>query len=74
MTWFQLDNPSWSVTGIDVAPEGLAVARSAGLSVEQASVLEMPFDDRSFDTAVSTLVFCTVPDAGRATVERMRDL
>ena len=68
MSWFQGDYPSWSVTGIDVAPEGLAAARAAGLSVEQASVLEIPFDRRSFDLVVTLDVLQHLPlDGGDAT-------
>jgi ubiquinone/menaquinone biosynthesis C-methylase UbiE len=67
MSWFQEKHPAWSVIGIDVAPEGLAVARSAGLSVEQASVLEIPFDDRSFDLVVTLDVLQHLPlDGGDA--------
>ena len=68
MSWFQRDNPSWSVTGIDVAAEGLAAARSAGLLVEEASVLEIPFDDRSFDLVVTLDVLQHLPlDGGDST-------
>ena len=68
MSWFQRDHPSWSVSGIDVAPEGLASARSAGLSVEQASVLDIPFGDHRFDLVVTLDVLQHLPlDGGDAT-------
>jgi ubiquinone/menaquinone biosynthesis C-methylase UbiE len=68
MSWFQHTHPAWSVTGIDVAPEGLAVARSMGLPAEQASVLEIPFNDRSFDLVVTLDVLQHLPlDDGDAT-------
>ncbi len=35
---------------------------------------ELPFDDHSFDTVVSTLVLCTVADPGRAIAEVARVL
>jgi ubiquinone/menaquinone biosynthesis C-methylase UbiE len=39
-----------------------------------ASALDLPFDDDSFDTAVSTLVLCTVPDEHAALAELHRVL
>jgi len=68
MSWFQKTHPAWSVTGIDIASEGLAVAESAGLSVEQASVLEIPFEPESFDLVVTLDVLQHLPlDGGDAT-------
>ena len=43
-------------------------------SVIEAPAEELPFDDGSFDTVVSTLVFCTVQDPGRALAEARRVL
>jgi ubiquinone/menaquinone biosynthesis C-methylase UbiE len=40
----------------------------------EASAEALPFEDSSFDTAVFTLVLCTVPDPGRALVEAARVL
>ena len=39
-------------------------AAESGLPVQvvQAGAEDLPFDDDSFDTAVATLVLCTVPD------------
>jgi SAM-dependent methyltransferase len=43
-------------------------------TVVRTSAEELPFEDRSFDTAVSTLVLCTVPDPARALAEVRRVL
>ena len=42
--------------------------------VVEASADDLPFDDDSFDTVVSTLVLCTVPDQERAIAEVRRVL
>ena len=42
--------------------------------VVRASAEQLPFDDEAFDTAVSTLVLCTVPDQPRALREVRRVL
>jgi ubiquinone/menaquinone biosynthesis methyltransferase len=71
-----------SVVGIDRSPEMLAVARrrvaAHGLG-ERIELLEgraeaLPFADDSFDTVVSTMVLCTVPDPTRALDEVRRIL
>jgi SAM-dependent methyltransferase len=72
-------------TGLNVPhyPDGLdlvltepdaPMARRAGRPVVPASAEELPFEDASFDTAVSTLVLCTVPDPGQAVAELARVL
>lgn len=40
--------------------------------VVEAGAEQLPFDDRSFDTIVATLVLCTVEDPTRAAVEAAR--
>ena len=44
------------------------------VEVISASAEDLPFDDGSFDTVVSTLVLCTVEDPGRAVAEARRVL
>jgi ubiquinone/menaquinone biosynthesis C-methylase UbiE len=51
--------------------EGTAAGRA---SVIEAPAENLPFDDGSFDTVVSTLVFCTVEDPVRAIAEARRVL
>lgn len=43
-----------------------------GVEVVEVGAESMPFEDRSFDTAVSTLVFCTIPDPRKAAAEVAR--
>lgn len=50
------------------APAGVPVR------VEQAPAEELPFEDASFETVVSTLVLCTVSDPRRAVAEVARVL
>lgn len=50
------------------------VGDRAGLEVVQASAQELPFADDSLDTAVFTLVLCTVPDPAAALRETGRVL
>ena len=45
-----------------------------GVSAIQAPAEKLPFEDDSFDTAVFTLVLCTVPDPGAALAEAARIL
>jgi ubiquinone/menaquinone biosynthesis C-methylase UbiE len=49
-----------------------AAELSFPVEVVEAGAESLPFEDRSFDTAVSTLVFCTIPDARRAADEAAR--
>jgi ubiquinone/menaquinone biosynthesis C-methylase UbiE len=44
------------------------------ISAVQAPAEDLPFDDESFDTAVFTLVLCTVPDPAAALAEAARVL
>jgi len=51
-----------------------AAEASRGAEVVQAPAERLPFDDDSFDTAVVTLVLCTVPDQPAALQEIKRVL
>ena len=45
----------WDVTGIDLSDDMLGRARARGVRVVQADAAALPFDDGSFDAAVSML-------------------
>lgn len=68
------------LTGIDISPAMLALAqeraqrlgRQVELRVGDAQALAFP--DSSFDTVLSTLSLCTIPDAERAVREAARVL
>jgi ubiquinone/menaquinone biosynthesis C-methylase UbiE len=51
-----------------------AAALPFDVAVVEAGAERLPFDDRSFDTVVATLVFCTVDDPERAVAEARRVL
>jgi ubiquinone/menaquinone biosynthesis C-methylase UbiE len=69
-----------SLTGVELSPEMAAIARErlaqceldADLWVGDVQALE--FDDHSFDTVVSTLTLCTIPDPRQAAREAYRVL
>ena len=56
------------VTAIDVSPRMLAraarrpIPRRARADLLLADVQRLPFEDETFDVAVTTFVFCSVPD------------
>ncbi|HEX2911008.1 MAG TPA: methyltransferase domain-containing protein [Chloroflexia bacterium] len=56
------------VTAIDLSPKMLAHAKTRAkkegvpVKLEEADVQALPFGDTSFDTIVTTFVFCSVPD------------
>ena len=68
------------ITGIDPSPQLLAKARTriadASVPVElvEASAEQLPFDARSFDSAVVTYSLCSIPDPSRALAEVRRVL
>ena len=69
-----------SLTGIDLSPEMLDIARARaaalGREVElrEADAQALPFEDRSFDTVVCTYSLCNVPDEVRTIAEMKRVL
>jgi ubiquinone/menaquinone biosynthesis C-methylase UbiE len=68
------------LTGVDLSPEMLAIARRRAAVLEQdvdlrvtdAESLDIP--DESFDTVVSTLTMCSIPDYRSALAETLRVL
>lgn len=68
------------VVGIDPSPELLRLAGRAagetGFPVEllERSAEELPIEDRSIDTAITSWTLCSIPDAARALREVRRTL
>ena len=58
--------------GIDLSPAMLERARKRGLDVREASADELPFEDASFDVALSFKTLPHVPDLSRALSEMAR--
>lgn len=69
-----------SLTGIDLSPAMLALAQrraeelARGVELEVGDAQALPFADASFDTVVSTLSLCTIPDEHTAISESYRVL
>jgi ubiquinone/menaquinone biosynthesis C-methylase UbiE len=72
--------PGTRLTGVDLSPEMLARARSRSVAIDapielkQADVEALPFGDGTFDTVVSTLAMCAVPDVRAAVLQMCRVL
>lgn len=70
--------PGAKVIGIDLAPQMLARARQraralgARVDLREGDVQALAFPDNTFDTAVATFVFCSVPDPVRGLRELRR--
>jgi len=68
------------ITGVDVSPAMLEIARARardlgrGVELHVGDVQQLGFPDASFDTAVSTLSLCSIPDDARAVAEVRRVL
>ncbi len=69
--------PEVRLTGIDVSPRMLALARRRlppSVALELGDVQALRFAHHSFDSAVATFVFCSVPDPLVGLRERRRVL
>ena len=64
----------WSAVGVDVSTELLAVARERGLDVVEGSAHALPFEDESFDAAISVWTHTDVGDFRAAVAEVARVL
>jgi ubiquinone/menaquinone biosynthesis C-methylase UbiE len=69
-----------SVTGIELSPAMLAIARQraadlgADVDLRTGDAQALPFDDQAFDTVVCALSLCTIPDPATAIGEMRRVL
>jgi ubiquinone/menaquinone biosynthesis C-methylase UbiE len=69
-----------TLTGLDLSPEMLAVARrraarlGRAVDLREGDAEHLPFGDGSFDTVVCALGLCTIPDPARAVDEMTRVL
>ncbi|MET9817329.1 MULTISPECIES: class I SAM-dependent methyltransferase [unclassified Streptomyces] len=72
--------PGARLTGIEWSPKMLAIARRRAADLGRAADLReadaqaLPFSDACFDTVVSTLSLCAIPDDRRAVAEMVRVL
>jgi SAM-dependent methyltransferase len=64
----------WSVVGVDVSSDLLEVARTRGVEVLEARADALPFDDASFDAAISVWTHTDIDDFGAAVAEVARVL
>jgi SAM-dependent methyltransferase len=64
----------WSVVGVDVSNDLLEVARTRGVDVLEARADALPFDDASFDAAISVWTHTDIDDFGAALAEVARVL
>src|SRR4051812_7941042 len=64
------------VVGLEPSAEALAKARTraSGARLVQGSAHELPFSSGRFDTVISSLIFCSVPDPARGLAEIRRVL
>ena len=52
----------WEVAGVDVSPAQLELARARGVDAVEADATALPFEDASFDAAVSMFTHTDVED------------
>ncbi len=73
-------SPDVRVTGIDLSPAMLDVARQRAadlgrdVGLREGDAHHLPFDDAAFDTVVCTFSLCTIPDPRQALTEMRRVL
>jgi SAM-dependent methyltransferase len=63
-----------AVTMLDVSPRMVELARRRGVDAHVGDVQELPFEDRSFDSAVAAWMLFHVPDLDRGLSELARVL
>jgi SAM-dependent methyltransferase len=64
----------WDVTGVDVSAAQLELARVRGVDVVEADAAQLPFEDESFDAAVSMFTHTDLDDFAAALREVARVL
>jgi SAM-dependent methyltransferase len=64
----------WAVTGVDASEDMLRRARKRGLEVVKADASALPFEDKSFDAAVSIWTHTDVDDFAALVAEAARVL
>jgi SAM-dependent methyltransferase len=64
----------WQLVGVDISADMLRLARDRGLDVVQADARELPFEDASFDAAVSQWTHTDVDEFANVVVEVARVL
>jgi len=64
----------WDVTGVDVSEDMLRRARSKGVHAIQADAVSLPFEDASFDAAVSIFTNTDLDDLAPVVRETVRVL
>jgi ubiquinone/menaquinone biosynthesis C-methylase UbiE len=64
----------WTVSGVDLSPAQLELARARGVEVVEADAAALPFEDESFDAAVSVFTHTDVDDFAAVVREAARVL
>lgn len=64
----------WNVTGVDISEDMLRLARERGVAAIRADATALPFEDGSFDAAVSVLTNTDFDDLGAVVREIVRIL
>lgn len=72
--------PGAAITAVDLSPQMLAQAQAraehldVAVTLREADAQALPFPDASFDTVVTTCVFCSVPNPALGLAEVLRVL